>query len=117
MWDIGYFYDFTFLMKNQVSHQLVDLLKFYKITDVKVLRRMLKQIVRKIILEFKILIWEPRNELQIAKEKKFDINSKDKKMKLNSKKRDDTNVNVLGFSDETKWNKWNNLAFYDREGH
>ncbi|CAB4388795.1 unnamed protein product [Rhizophagus irregularis] len=56
MWDIGYFYDFTFLMKNQVSHQLVDLLKFYKITDVKVLRKMLKQIVRKIILEFKILI-------------------------------------------------------------
>ncbi|GBC16440.2 hypothetical protein GLOIN_2v1786842 [Rhizophagus irregularis DAOM 181602=DAOM 197198] len=31
MWNIGYFYDFTFLMKNQVSHQLVDLLKFYKI--------------------------------------------------------------------------------------
>ncbi|GET54392.1 hypothetical protein GLOIN_2v1761635 [Rhizophagus irregularis DAOM 181602=DAOM 197198] len=60
MWDIDYFYDFTFLMKNQVSHryQLVDLLKFYKITD------------------------------------------------SNSKKHDDTmNVNILDFSDETKWNK------------
>ncbi|CAB4403538.1 unnamed protein product [Rhizophagus irregularis] len=51
-----------------------------------------------------------------AKEKRFDISSKDKKMKSNSKKRDDTNANVLGFSDETKWNKWNDLAFH-RGGH
>ncbi|PKK61424.1 hypothetical protein RhiirC2_856270 [Rhizophagus irregularis] len=52
------------------------------------------------------------NNRVVAKEKRFDISNKDKKMKSNSKKHDDTNVNVLGFSDETKWNKWNDLAFH-----
>ncbi|CAB5379556.1 unnamed protein product [Rhizophagus irregularis] len=33
MWDIGCLYDFTFLMKNQVSCQLIELLRCYKITE------------------------------------------------------------------------------------
>ncbi|CAG8512316.1 19630_t:CDS:2 [Rhizophagus irregularis] len=31
-----------------------------------------------LLLGFKILIWEPRNELQIRKEKKHNISNKDK---------------------------------------
>ncbi|CAB4492360.1 hypothetical protein RhiirA1_478186 [Rhizophagus irregularis] len=63
MWDLNSLYDFTFLLKNQLSHQLVDLLKLYIITNTKVLEKILKLIISKIILDFKILIWEYRNEL------------------------------------------------------
>ncbi|CAB4491655.1 unnamed protein product [Rhizophagus irregularis] len=69
MWDIGCLYDFTFLMKNQVSCQLIELLKCYKITEEKLLYKVLKQITGRVLLEFKVLIWEPRNELQIKEEK------------------------------------------------
>lgn len=36
------------------------------------------KLIRKLLLGFKILIWEPRNELQIRKEKKHNISNKDK---------------------------------------
>ncbi|GET51799.1 hypothetical protein GLOIN_2v1843581 [Rhizophagus irregularis DAOM 181602=DAOM 197198] len=68
MWDIGHLYDFTFLMKNQVSCQLIELLRCYKITEEKLLYKVLKQITGRVLLEFKVLIWEPRNELQIKEE-------------------------------------------------
>jgi hypothetical protein len=32
-----------------------------------------------------------------------------KKMKSNSKKREDNNVYVVNFNDETNWNKWNSI--------
>jgi hypothetical protein len=63
IWDLNSLYAFTFLLKNQVGYQLVDLLKLYIITDTKVLEKMLKLIISKIILDFKILIWKYRNEL------------------------------------------------------
>ena len=69
MWEVGHLYDFTLLMKNQVSKQLIELLRYYKITEVKLLFKVLKQIIRKILLEFKVLIWEPRNELQLRKKR------------------------------------------------
>ncbi|RGB38228.1 hypothetical protein C1646_755958 [Rhizophagus diaphanus] len=71
----------------------------------------LEIIIRKIILEFKILIWKNRNELQIMKEKQLDINNKEKKLKSNSKKCKDRDANIVNFK-ETSWNKWNNLAFH-----
>ncbi|GET66225.1 uncharacterized protein OCT59_017901 [Rhizophagus irregularis] len=94
MWDIGCLYDFTFLMKNQV----------------------LKQITGRALLEFKVLIWEPRNELQIKEEKRCGISGKDKKAKSHSKRTEvgvkDVGCKIL----ESNWNKWNDLAFY-RGGH
>ncbi|PKB93531.1 hypothetical protein RhiirA5_441033, partial [Rhizophagus irregularis] len=86
MWDIGCLYDFTFLMKNQVSCQLIELLRCYKITEEKLLYKVLKQITGRVLLEFKVLIWEPRNELQIKEEKRCGISVKDKKAKSYSKR-------------------------------
>ncbi|POG81892.1 hypothetical protein GLOIN_2v1762782 [Rhizophagus irregularis DAOM 181602=DAOM 197198] len=77
MWDIGRLYDFTFLMKNQISCQLMELLRCYKITEKKLLYKVLKQIIGRVLLEFKVLIWEPRNELQIKEEKRCGISIKD----------------------------------------
>ncbi|PKK56625.1 hypothetical protein RhiirC2_799627 [Rhizophagus irregularis] len=85
MWDIGCLYDFTFLMKNQVSCQLIELLRCYKITEEKLLYKVLKQIIGRVLLEFKMLIWELRNELQIKEEKRCGISGKDKKAKSHSK--------------------------------
>ncbi|UZO25130.1 uncharacterized protein OCT59_017412 [Rhizophagus irregularis] len=94
MWDIGRLYDFTFLMKNQV----------------------LKQITGRVLLEFKVLIWEPRNELQIKKEKRCGISGKDKKAKSHSK-RTEVGVKDVGCKMlESNWNKWNDLAFH-QGGH
>ncbi|PKC51919.1 hypothetical protein RhiirA1_482672 [Rhizophagus irregularis] len=52
------------------------------------------------------------NELQVEKEKRCNISSKMKKMKSNSKKREDNNIHVVNFNGETNWNKWNDLAFH-----
>ncbi|EXX53241.1 uncharacterized protein OCT59_021468 [Rhizophagus irregularis] len=60
-----------------------------------------------------MLIWEPRNELQIKEEKWYYISSKDKKAKSHSKKRTDVGVKDVGYNMlESNWNKWNDLAFY-----
>ncbi|CAB4413948.1 unnamed protein product [Rhizophagus irregularis] len=119
MWEIGDLYNFTLLMKNQVSYQLIDLLKHYKIIDEKLLYKVLTQIIRRILLEFKVLIWEPRNEIQLREEKRCGIGGKDKRAKSNSKKHIDKEVNV-NVADcvtlENNWNKWNDLAFH-RGGH
>ncbi|EXX54529.1 hypothetical protein RirG_233540 [Rhizophagus irregularis DAOM 197198w] len=116
MWDIGCLYDFTFLMKNQVSCQLIELLRCYKITEEKLLYKVLKQITGGVLLEFKVLIWEPRNGLQIKEEKRCGISGKDKKAKSHSKRTEvgvkDVGCNIL----ESNWNKWNDLAFH-RGGH
>ncbi|CAB4481042.1 unnamed protein product [Rhizophagus irregularis] len=95
MWDIGCLYDFTFLIiKNQV----------------------LKQITGRVLLEFKVLIWELRNELQIKEEKRCSISGKDKKAKSHSK-RTEVGVKDVGCKMlESNWNKWNDLAFH-RGGH
>ncbi|PKB95229.1 hypothetical protein RhiirA5_368059, partial [Rhizophagus irregularis] len=98
MWDIGHLYDFTFLMKNQVSCQLIELLRCYKITEEKLLYKVLKQITGRVLLEFKVLIWEPRNELQIKEEKRCGISVGVKNV----------GCNML----ESNWNKWNDLAFH-----
>ncbi|PKC57379.1 hypothetical protein RhiirA1_401448 [Rhizophagus irregularis] len=94
IWEIGSSYDFIFLMKNQV----------------------LKQITGRVLLEFKVLIWKPRNELQIKEEKQYGISGKDKKAKSHSKRTEvgvkDVDCNIL----ESNWNKWNDLAFH-RGGH
>ncbi|PKK57545.1 hypothetical protein RhiirC2_797833 [Rhizophagus irregularis] len=55
------------------------------------------------LLKNQILIWKYRNELQVAKEKRCNISSKMKKMKLNNKKRKNNNVHVVNFNDETNW--------------
>ncbi|POG64273.1 hypothetical protein GLOIN_2v1845427 [Rhizophagus irregularis DAOM 181602=DAOM 197198] len=86
MWDIGCLYDFTFLMKNQVSCQLIELLRCYKITEEKLLYKVLKQITGRVLLEFKVLIWELRNKLQIKEEKRCGISGKNKKAKSHSKR-------------------------------
>ncbi|PKY55160.1 hypothetical protein RhiirA4_474444 [Rhizophagus irregularis] len=108
MWEIGDLYDFTLLMKNQVSYQLIDLLKHYKIIDEKLLYKVLIQIIRRILLEFKVLIWEPRNKIQLREEKRCGISGKDKRAKSNSKKQIDKEVNV-NVTDcvalENSWNK------------
>jgi hypothetical protein len=117
MWKIGRLYDFTFLMKNQVSYQLIELLRCYKITEEKLLYKVLKQIIGRVLLEFKVLIWEPRNDLQIKEEKRCHISSKDKKAKSHSKKRIDVSVTDVECNMiESNWNKWNDLAFH-RGGH
>ena len=79
--------------------------------------KVLKQITGRVLLEFKVLIWELRNELQIKEEKRCGISGKDKKAKSHSKKRaevgdKDADCNIL----ESNWNKWNDLAFH-RGGH
>ncbi|PKK63271.1 hypothetical protein RhiirC2_758438 [Rhizophagus irregularis] len=116
MWEIGCLYDFTFLMKNQVSCQLIELLRCYKITEEKLLYKVLKQITGRVLLEFKVLIWKPRNELQIKEEKRCGISGKDKKSKSHSKRTEvgvkDVDCNML----ESNWNKWNDLAFH-QGGH
>ncbi|UZO04727.1 uncharacterized protein OCT59_025098 [Rhizophagus irregularis] len=116
MWDIGRLYDFTFLMKNQVSCQLIELLRCYKITEEKLLYKVLKQITGKVLLEFKVLIWEPRNELQIKEEKQCGISGKDKKAKSHNKRTEVDVKNVGCNMLESNWNKWNDLAFH-RGGH
>ncbi|CAB4486273.1 unnamed protein product [Rhizophagus irregularis] len=116
MWDIGCLYDFTFLMKNQISCQLIELLRCYKIIEKKLLYKVLKQITGRVLLEFKVLIWEPRNELQIKKEKQCGISSKDKKAKSHSKRTEVDVKNVGCKMLESNWNKWNDLAFH-RDGH
>ncbi|PKK44882.1 hypothetical protein RhiirC2_804014, partial [Rhizophagus irregularis] len=85
MWDIGCLYDFTFLMKNQVSCQLMELLRCYKITEEKLLYK---------------------------KEKRCSISDKNKKAKSHSK-RTDMGVKNVGYNMlESNWNKWNDLAFH-----
>ncbi|POG64153.1 hypothetical protein GLOIN_2v1845475 [Rhizophagus irregularis DAOM 181602=DAOM 197198] len=116
MWDIGCLYDFTFLMKNQISCQLIELLRCYKIIEKKLLYKVLKQITGRVLLEFKVLIWEPKNELQIKKEKQCGISSKDKKAKSHSKRTEVDVKNVGCKMLESNWNKWNDLAFH-RDGH
>ncbi|UZO01519.1 uncharacterized protein OCT59_012617 [Rhizophagus irregularis] len=112
IWDIGCLYDFTFLMKNQVSCQLIELLKCYKIIEEKLLYKVLKQITGRVLLEFKVLIWELRNELQIKEEKRCGISGKDKKAKSHSK-RTEMGVKDVGCKMlESNWNKWNDLAFH-----
>ena len=81
MWDFNCHYNFTFLLKNQISYKMMNLFKFYKIIDPKMIHELIKQIIRKIILDFKILIWEYRNEIQLEKEKRYNISNKDKKKK------------------------------------
>ncbi|POG72275.1 hypothetical protein GLOIN_2v1477912 [Rhizophagus irregularis DAOM 181602=DAOM 197198] len=116
MWEIGCLYDFTFLMKNQVSCQLIEFLRCFKITEEKLLYKVLKQITGRVLLEFKVLIWEPKNKLQIKEEKRCGISGKDKKAKSNSKRTEvgvkDVDCNML----ESNWNKWNDLAFH-RDGY
>ncbi|POG75637.1 hypothetical protein GLOIN_2v1838646 [Rhizophagus irregularis DAOM 181602=DAOM 197198] len=116
MWDIRRLYDFTFLMKNQVSCQLIELLRCYKITEEKLLYKVLKQITGRVLLEFKVLIWESRNELQIKEEKRCGISVKDKKVKSYSKRTEVGVKNVGCNMLESNWNKWNDLAFH-RGGH
>ncbi|POG61281.1 hypothetical protein GLOIN_2v1786842 [Rhizophagus irregularis DAOM 181602=DAOM 197198] len=112
MWEIGSSYDFIFLMKNQVSCQLIEFLRCFKITEKKLLYKVLKQITGRVLLEFKVLIWKPRNELQIKEEKQYGISDKDKKAKSHSKRTEvdvkDVDCNML----ESNWNKWNDLAFH-----
>ena len=69
MWDINSLYNFTFILKSQTSCELINLLRSYKIVDEENKVRILKQIIRKVILDFKIMNWERRNEIQIDKEK------------------------------------------------
>ncbi|GET62956.1 uncharacterized protein OCT59_023039 [Rhizophagus irregularis] len=116
MWDIGCLYDFTFLMTNQVSCQLIELLRCYKIIEEKLLYKVLKQITGRVLLEFKVLIWEPRNELQIKEEKQCGISSKDKKAKSHSNRTEVGVKNVGCKMLESNWNKWNDSAFH-RGGH
>ncbi|CAB4482752.1 unnamed protein product [Rhizophagus irregularis] len=66
-------------------------------------------------LEFKVLIWEPRNELQIKEEKQCSISVKDK-AKSHSKRTEVGVKNVGCNMLESNWNKWNDLAFH-RSGH
>ena len=95
MWNINNLYNFTFILKNQISFRLIDLFKFYKIVQIKMIQILLKKLIRKIILDFKILIWEPRNKIQISREKRYNISSKDKKMKSNSINRNMENTKIV----------------------
>ncbi|POG71517.1 hypothetical protein GLOIN_2v1605031 [Rhizophagus irregularis DAOM 181602=DAOM 197198] len=74
-------------MKNQVSCQLIEFLRCFKITEEKLLYKVLKQITGKVLLEFKVLIWKPRND------------DKDKKAKLHNKRTEvdvkDVDCNML----------------------
>lgn len=47
----------------------MGLFKFHKVVNIDMIQILLKELIRKLILDFKILIWEPRNEIQISKEK------------------------------------------------
>ncbi|UZO00127.1 uncharacterized protein OCT59_001381 [Rhizophagus irregularis] len=103
-------------MKNQVSCQLIELLRCYKIIEEKLLYKVLKQITGRVLLEFKVLIWKLRNELQIKEEKRCGISGKDKKAKSHSK-RTEVGIKDIGCKMlESNWNKWNDLAFH-RGGH
>ncbi|PKK60769.1 hypothetical protein RhiirC2_870830 [Rhizophagus irregularis] len=119
MWDFNCHYNFTFLLKNQISYKMMNLFKFYKIVDPKRIHELIKQIIRKIILDFKILIWEYRNEIQLEKEKRYNIiSNKDKKKKSKSKSnsKKDNGKHIIIEQSETNWNKWNDLAFH-WDGH
>ncbi|UZO00253.1 uncharacterized protein OCT59_001505 [Rhizophagus irregularis] len=113
---MGCSYDFTFLMKNQVSCQLIEFLRCFKITEEKLLYKVLKQITGRVLLEFKVLIWESRNELQIKEEIRCGISSKVKKAKSHSKSTEIDVKDVDCYILESNWNKWNDLAFH-RGGH
>ncbi|POG65291.1 hypothetical protein GLOIN_2v1844848 [Rhizophagus irregularis DAOM 181602=DAOM 197198] len=82
----------------------------------KLLYKVLKQITGRVLLEFKVLIWEPRNELQIKEEKQCGISSKDKKAKSHSNRTEVGVKNVGCKMLESNWNKWNDSAFH-RGGH
>ncbi|PKY28706.1 hypothetical protein RhiirB3_530033 [Rhizophagus irregularis] len=101
-------------LKGKINE--LELLRCYKITEEKLLYKVLKQITGRVLLEFKVLIWEPRNELQIKEEKWCGISGKDKKAKSHSKRTEVGVKNVDCNMLESNWNKWNDLAFH-RGGH
>ncbi|PKC55084.1 hypothetical protein RhiirA1_542648 [Rhizophagus irregularis] len=97
-------------LKGKINE--LELLRCYKITEEKLLYKVLKQITGRVLLEFKVLIWEPRNELQIKEEKWCGISGKDKKAKSHSKRTEVGVKNVSCNMLKSNWNKWNDLAFH-----
>ncbi|GET55163.1 hypothetical protein GLOIN_2v1870638 [Rhizophagus irregularis DAOM 181602=DAOM 197198] len=103
------------IQELKVKINELELLRCYKITEEKLLYKVLKQITGRVLLEFKVLIWELRNELQIKEEKRCSISVKDK-AKSHSKRTEVGVKNVGCNMLESNWNKWNDLAFH-RSGH
>ncbi|GET55849.1 hypothetical protein GLOIN_2v1767912 [Rhizophagus irregularis DAOM 181602=DAOM 197198] len=95
---------------SKIQNVVQDIIKGLKIFLV------LKQITGRVLLEFKVLIWESRNELQIKEEIRCGISSKVKKAKSHSKSTEIDVKDVDCYILESNWNKWNDLAFH-RGGH
>jgi hypothetical protein len=106
IWNFDKTYNLSVLAKGFIHIDIINLLIKFKIIN-KDRVKFLDSVVNKLVLDFKILIWEYKNVKQIELEIKRSINNKMKKS-INKSKIVRSKLDKITSS---RWELWNSLAF------